>query len=245
MELVWPQVSRQEAREENAVMVFKLAPWRALPLALKRATVREAIHRLRRNLRNINFVHVERAVEMAERGTTGDRATLTEGLLLTVAYDAFTIADESHALPLPDWPLLEPGTWVTLNIPGRSRLPGSAWALDANMLTGPTGYRENPDPWTAYLDADVCSGSLLLRTRQPGDRIAPYGLRGHHAKLNEIMINAQVPARARDRMPILVCGKQILWACGLRMDESARVTPDTRRVLCLRFVLPNHGLITG
>ena len=233
MELVWPQVARDEA----SAVSFKLATWRALPFALKRATVREAIHRLRRHLRNINFVHVERAVDVAQRGTTGDRATLTEGLMLTLSYDSFTIADKDRESPLPDWPLLEPGTVVTLNVPGRSYLPGSDWMLEAVSLTQVLGYDVNPDPWTAYLDAGVCSGSLMLRTRLPGDRIAPQGMDGHHAKLNALMINAKVPAHVRDRMPILVCDGRILWACGLRVDESARVTPYTRGLFRLRFVL--------
>ena len=191
---------------------------------------------LRRHLRNINFIHVERAVDLAQRGTTGDRATLTEGLVLTLSYDSLTIADEDRELPVPDWPLLEPGSVVTLNVPGRSYLPGSDWMLEAATVTQVSGYDANPDPWTAYLDADACSGSLMLRTRLPGDRIAPQGMGGHHTKLNAIMINAKVPAHVRDRVPILVCDERLLWACGLRIDESACVTSHTRRILRLRFI---------
>jgi tRNA(Ile)-lysidine synthase len=88
----------------------------------------------------------------------------------------------------------------------------------------------------AYLDADVCSDALMLRTRLPGDRMTPQGMGGHHTKLNEIMINQKIPAYLRDRMPVLVGNEVIVWACGLRIDEHARVTPDTRRALRLRFV---------
>ena len=235
MERAWTQV----ARVSPAAITFDLAGWRALPLALKRATVRQAIHQLRQHLRNINFVHVERAVDMAERGATGDRATLADGLMLTLAYDSFTIADKSHEGPLPDWPLLEPGTQVTVNVPGICPLPDSAWALEtdvADVEVTTQVVTTNPDPWTAYLDAGVCSGPLTLRTRWPGDRIAPQGMGRHTMKLNELMINTKTPRAARDRMPLLVCGERIVWACGLRIDEHARVTSATRHVLHLRFV---------
>ncbi len=235
MERAWTQV----ARVSPAAITFDLAGWRALPLALKRATVRQAIHQLRQHLRNINFVHVERAVDVAEHGTTSDRATLAEGLMLAVGYDSFTIADEGHAESLPDWPLLELGTHITINAPSTLALPNSDWALATDIVTveGTTQVvTTNPDPWMAYLDTNVCSGPLTLRTRLPGDRIAPQGMGGHTMKLNELMINTKTPRAARERMPLLVCGERIVWACGLRIDEHARVTPATRHVLHLRFV---------
>jgi len=240
MERAWAQV----VRASGAAITFDLAGWRALPFSLQRATVREAIHRLRRDLRNINFVHVERAVDMAQRGSTGDRATLTEGLMLTITYDSFAVADERVGLPwpaaqsgLPPWPLLEPGTRVAVNVPGHTYLPGTDWALEVDIAEQSAGYHANPDPWVAYLDADVCSDAFLLRTRLPGDRIAPQGMNGHHVKLSEMMINGKIPQFVRDRMPILLCGEHVAWACGLRIDERARVTPATRRVLRFRFVL--------
>jgi tRNA(Ile)-lysidine synthase len=128
---------------------------------------------------------------------------------------------------------------VTVNAPGICALPDSDWALEAQVTTIEETTQvvtTNPDPWTAYLDADVCSGPLTLRTRLPGDRIAPQGMGGHTMKLNELMINTKTPHATRDRMPLLVCGERIVWACGLRIDEHARVTSATRHVLHLRFV---------
>jgi len=235
MERAWAQI----VQISDSTIVFDLAGWRALPLSLKRATVREAIHRLRRNLRNINFIHVERAVNMAEHGQTGDRATLVEGLVLALSYNSFTIADEEQGEPLPDWPLLEPGIQITVSVPGVCPLPDSDWALEATIAApSPDDWRSNPDPWTAYLDADVCSGALVLRTRLPGDRIAPQGMDGHTMKLNELMINAKIPRAARDRMPVLAADRRIVWACGLRIAHHARITSATHRILCLRFTRP-------
>ena len=245
-ERVWPQVTRVS----TSAIVFDQAAWQALSLSLKRATIREAIHRLRQHLRNINFVHVERAVDLAMRGKTGDRATLTDGLTLTVSYDSFTLADDSHAAQLPDWPLLEPGGRVAVRVPGVCALSGSNWALESEFLpqrdqatqessdsvvSECLGSQDLPDPWVACLDAEACEEPLMLRTRLPGDRIMPQGMGAHHIKLGEMMINAKIPRHARDRMPLLVSGERILWACGLRVDERACITSATRRVVRLRF----------
>ena len=76
---------------------FDLPAWRGLPLGLQRATIREAIHCLRRSLRNINWEHVERAVWLAREGGTGQAATLAAGLELQIGYRTLRIAAEGAA----------------------------------------------------------------------------------------------------------------------------------------------------
>ena len=66
-----------------------------MPIGLQRATLREAIHRLRRSVRNINWEHVERAVWLAREGHTGQAATLAAGLELQIGYDSLRVAGEA------------------------------------------------------------------------------------------------------------------------------------------------------
>lgn len=235
----WPRVVRQEGEEE---IVFDLAAWRALPTGLQRSTLREAIHRLRRSLRNINFVHVEDALLVARDGTTGDRATLPRGLMLAVGYDRVTVAGEARLGPLPDWPLLLPeGEPVAVAVPGITPLPGSAWVLEAALLPRaglPAGWEDNPDPWRAYLDAGAARPPLRLRTRRPGDRFQPLGMGGRAPKLADFLTNQKVPHAARDHLPLLVAAWGIAWVPGLRLDERARVVDSTAEILALRFLRP-------
>jgi tRNA(Ile)-lysidine synthase len=237
LEETWPRVVRQEGEEE---IIFDLAAWRALPTGLQRSSLREAIHRLRRSLRNINFLHVENALQVARDGTTGDRATLPQRLMLEVGYERLTIAGEAERALLPDWPLL-PATSesVAVAVPGRTRLPGSAWALDTARLPRaqlPTGWQENPDPWCAYLDAWSVSLPLILRTRRPGDRFRPLGMGGQAPKLADFLTNQKVPRAVRDQLPLLATAWGIAWVPGFRLDERAKVGEATVEVLSLRFV---------
>jgi tRNA(Ile)-lysidine synthase len=53
--------------------------------------------------------------------------------------------------------------------------------------------------------------------------------------VGDIMINVRIPAAVRNRVPLLMSGEQVLWVCGWREDERAKITEATRRVLWLRF----------
>jgi len=55
-------------------------------------------------------------------------------------------------------------------------------------------------------------------------------------KLNEFMIDSKIPRPWRQRIPIVCSPEHILWVVGGRIDERAKVTQDTKKVLCLKFV---------
>jgi tRNA(Ile)-lysidine synthase len=235
LEMAWKRVVRGES---DQAVTFDLDDWRALPPSLQRSTLREAIHRLRRALRNIDFVHVENAVEILSGGQTGDQVTLPQGLMLTVGYDTFTVAGEDYRA-LPDLPLLLGGEPLPIALPGRTRLPGTGWTLRAEILP----HAQVPDAaltaargWRAHLDAAALGESPVLRIRRPGDRFCPLGMGGRGKRVNEFMINEKIPAAWRDHVPLLAgAGGQVAWVCGWRLDERARVTPVTQQVAWLHF----------
>ncbi|MBN1660062.1 MAG: tRNA lysidine(34) synthetase TilS [Anaerolineae bacterium] len=250
LEESWPRVVLEQdlplgegapGEEGGGRIVLDLAAWRALPIALQRSTLREAVHRLRRSLRNINFVHIEDAAAMARNGTTGNRATLPRGLILAVGYDTLTIADAGAKPVLPEWPWLPAGVGpLPLVIPGATTLPGGDWLLHARLVDRealPPGWEANADPWLAFLDARAAGSAPHLRTRRPGDRLRPLGMGDHTVKLADLMTNEKVPQALRDHLPLLVGEDEILWVCGVRVAHSARVREDTGIVLTLRFNL--------
>ena len=228
----WGEILCQESKE---AIVLDLEGWRALPLSLRRATLREAIHRLRRSLRNINWVHVENARRVAEGGETGAQATLPCHLMLTVDYKQLLVAEEGY-LPPVNWPAV--GAPLPVAVPGITHLPRSEWQLIAQLVGRahfPSAALYSGERWQAFLDADVVGTELMLRQRRREDRFQPLGMGGHSQRLQAFMINAKIPARHRDRVPLLVAGERIVWVCGWREDERAKVTESTQRILWLRF----------
>jgi tRNA(Ile)-lysidine synthase len=100
----------------------------------------------------------------------------------------------------------------------------------------PENWHENDDPWRAYLDASVLGQSIYLRPRRPGDRFCPLGLAGSTKLVSDLLIDVQVPAAWRDRVPLLVrADDSILWVCGWRIDHRARIRPATSQVAIVRL----------
>lgn len=86
------------------------------------------------------------------------------------------------------------------------------------------------DQYTKCFDYDRIKGDLHLRTRQIGDRISVFS-DGRTQSVKEYMINARIPARLRERIPLLMGGDAVLWIVGYRASEAFRVTDETRRIL--------------
>ncbi len=233
----WSAVVRSEGRAE---IQFDRAAWLALPLALKRSTLRRAVQQLSRTLRDLNFEHIEQAIAVIERGVTGSQATLPQGLNLILSYQTFTITSARFQPDLSqiDYPYLPADQAVPLDLPGLTPLPHANWQLKATLLmpqeVSPAQLRQ-VERWEAYLDADVVGRQAILRPRQPGDAFFPLGLAGRSQKISDFMINRKIPASQRDHVPLLVANGQVLWLCGYRPDERARIQTETRQILHLKF----------
>jgi len=219
--------------------VYDLGRWREQPLAVRRALVRRAAHGLCQTLRDVSFDHVEQAVDVAQRGGTGARATLPHDLALTVGYTTLTIST-AGALHLPiERPWLTAGAAHEITVPGMTTLP-NGWVLQTKELAywDMQEIRTNPNPLVAWVDAAVLHSASSLRTRKTGDRFQPQGMRGSTVQLSDFLINRKVPQQWRDRIPLLVVNNRILWVAGHRLSEAARVRSDTARVVYIRLVKP-------
>jgi len=82
------------------------------------------------------------------------------------------------------------------------------------------------------LDADAVGPALWVRVPRPGDRFRPLGMSGTK-KLSDLFIDAKVPRRSRRLVPVIENGKNLVWVVGHRLDDRAKITPQTRRVLQL------------
>jgi tRNA(Ile)-lysidine synthase len=233
----WPTVVIRESTEQ---VDFDLQLWSDLPRALKRATLRQAVQRLRRHLRDINFAHIETAIAVVDQGVTGSQATLPGGLILTKSYDTFSIKSKSspRSSLQANWPQLFDNQLLPLSFPGITPIPGTDWQLTATLHPqkgmGPGKFNQT-GRWEAYLDAAVVGNRPALRPRRPGDVFQPLGMPDQRKKVNEFMIDQKIPADQRDQIPLLVAGQQILWICGYRPDERARIRRTTQQIAHFKF----------
>jgi tRNA(Ile)-lysidine synthase len=225
---------------ERGVFEFARDTWATLHASQQAGLLREAVRRLRWSLRNINLAHIEGALTVARDGEVGQKATLPGGLMLTVGYHSFWIADEAWRPAGDAYPALAGGE-IPVSTPGATPLGDGVWTLRTEIVAReelPTDWAENPSPWRAYLDAErIDLDGLHMRPRRPGDRFCPLGMGGKSKDVRELMIGIKLPQAARERYPLVVAGEQIVWAPGGRVDERARVGPTTTRILVLTMVM--------
>ena len=138
-----------------------------------------------------------------------------------------------------------------VNLPGGYHATGSHGFLH---LTGPG--REIPEP-VEVSGPDTCFGEFCLtethsegspgdgkrnqevpagfttgcqiRTRQPGDRIRPFGSAGSR-KLQDYLTDRKIPEAFRDRIPLLCRGKEVLLVCGVGAGNIPRWNGKGRNV---------------
>lgn len=119
-----------------------------------------------------------------------------------------------------------PARSFQVTVPGSGSDPYWGVELRASLGTGFVRAREprpGPGSFTAYLAADVVKDApLVVRTRRPGDRLKPLGLRGT-IKVQDVLVDLKVPRAWRDRVPLVTCRDEVVWLPGYRIAHAARV----------------------
>ncbi len=157
--------------------------------------------------------HLNTVVELA-RGSEGSAVLhLPGGALVQRVYDEllFTAGPE----PLPP---LEP---VALNLNGETAIPGSSWRAFCRTVTAGEDSKKNKD--TFSLKCDMINGVVCFRPRRTGDTVTLPG-RGSKT-LKKLFIDAKVPRRERERVPVLADESAVLAVAGFGPSQSHLAGP--------------------
>lgn len=220
----------------------------ALHPALRRRVLRRAFARIGGDVRELGHDHVESLLRAVEAAGEGRPTTLSlPGRIRAHADgDRLTLQRERTAIPPPRL-----GTDpIALIVPGETRLPGgwvvAAKVVDAAGSRGPgaepghEGRDRDRDPWSWSVDLDVVRAPIAVRGRLPGDRLPLDGMGTGHKRLQDIFVDAKVPAAERDGWPVVVAGATILWVPGLRGDGRFRAGVGAGRRVVLTVAPPGR-----
>jgi tRNA(Ile)-lysidine synthase len=161
----------------------------ALPRALLRRLLRQAIHKAKGDLRGVDYAHIERAVELA-LATSGSAKRTLPGITVVRSFDWLLLRAPSARLEVQPIPIREPGVYT--------------WPASKSMIQ-------------LSIDRDVHSGEacdtldLELRAWRPGDA---YCIRGaqHPTKMKDLFQKSRVPSWRRASWPMITGKGKILWA---------------------------------
>ena len=213
---------------DSDLVAFDLAKWRAMPLALQRALLRQAVQQLRSDTRDVDFVPIDNAARWIMSAQSGQTADLLAGLCVRVS---------GSLLKVCEWQTLSLRSPISLQVPLSLNevIRFDEWQITATILDSwlLEEIESNADSSVAHLDGSF--DSLILRARRAGDRFEPLGMNGKTIKLSDFMINQKIPLEDRERLPILVDGGSVLWVCGYRLSGRAKVSRQTQRVLRVKI----------
>ena len=231
---VWGEVMCEAG---EGVISIRCKEFSALPPALRRRLLRQAIERLRPGLRDVDYETIELADTALREARSGSSWDLISGLSLSFEQDRCWLVASDADLPSVDWPQLAGETPKILEIPGRISL-ANEWVLSAEWLSGSQELTQvvqaNTEPYQAWLNGKGIT-SLEVRGRKLGEHFHLSGLNGHSVKLSDLMVNVKLPRHVRQRWPLVCCGEEIAWVAGVRTSESFRISIDTRWVIHLQL----------
>jgi tRNA(Ile)-lysidine synthase len=218
-------IEEQSETEDNRICI-PLPAFTRLPDALRNCVIRVALRRTGGNLRRVNLRHIAAVNHIAMGERPQAQVDLPNDLIVKRVYDRLVFTKMESA-QIEDFRHFLEG-------PGTYELETLRYTVSLKEMEN----RELPDmkgsTWTAFFDADRINYPLVIRNFREGDRFIPFGMSGHR-KLKDFFMDLKIPSEARARVPIMTYQNNIIWVCGLRIDDRYKVTPDTRKVLKVTF----------
>ncbi len=209
------------------------------PTGLQRHIFRRAIAALIPDMRDIDFEMIGRAIAFLEAPAKTGKCDLAAKVQLLIEGKCLWVFLRDAHLPVSEWPQVLELTPVELKVPGKLKLRDNWYILAERMVNG-DGINEqifsNADPFRAYIDAGKLKSQIIVRNRQPGDRITPLGMKGRSMKLANFMVNEKIPKRARANWPLVCDGEEILWVPGYLLGHYSRVSGRTTEIIRLSLV---------
>ena len=203
----------------SAARLTSCAALQALPVPVARRAIRRFLRTLRPDAPPPSSDAVARVLRLAGTPGASCRAAHVGGIVVRRVGDALVAGAED--------PWRAPSEPLVLDVPGSvgwGRDLIAARAVDPEDGTGVTSGRR------VLLDAAKIHGSLVVRTRRPGDTMTLPG--GRARRVGGVMASLGIPAGLRDRHP-LACTQDgaIAWIAGHCVAEGYTMTATTRHAV--------------
>ncbi len=199
-----------------------------MPRATARLVIRRWLSGSGRNVR-ISRRLLDAIVDLCAVSSGTSSLTLADGLQVERQYDRLLLVTADTATSG------EGHGPVTLPVPGK--VDFGSYEIEA--VEAPHWGIGAYDPLRITIDADQLDGPLTIRSWRPGDRFTPLGLQGNKS-IQDLFTDEKVPRGQRGSIPIVVCGEDIVWVCGLRIAEAYKITGASERLIGLRVSRRNN-----
>lgn len=202
--------------------------------AIRTALYRYIIKKLQNSLENISFTHIDKIDKFLYNGHTGSILQLPQNLRININYDKFTFSKINNKAK--NSIELEQNLSIKIDLSllltqKEIKLPYEQSLIinKVNEFTKLNGRNQ------CFIDIDKIQGNILyIRNRKNGDRITPKGMQGSK-KIKDIFIDNKIPAKDRNKIPLICDEKDIIWIAGVQQDAHYLVNKDSKHILYLKL----------
>ncbi len=211
----------------QGALVVGLEDLHNLPLAVARRLVRQAIERVKGDLRGVDFQHVASILDLAA-------TTEGHGRLQVPGVDVLRSLDWLRFAPAGSLLREHRDYRFSIQAPASVVLPGSAGSIHLELIeksaSGDRVYNSSTD----WLEWRKLSGPLVLRNWRPGDQYRPAGKSGD-VKIKTLFQEDRIPLWERGRWPVLLAGALIVWARRFGPAAGFAAGGGSQTVLAIRY----------
>ncbi len=213
-------------RGEEGSLVFNLPEFQSLHRSIQRRVLQKMLGRTdgeEEEWPDVDLIH-----RRMSRSTPSFLQELPHDLVFERRYDAVLLR-KGTIEPIQPFE-------VVLLSPGRTLVREIGKEVMVEEVERDDSFESSEDlPNVAFMDRAILQFPLKMRNVRPGDRFQPLGLKGTQ-KLKKFFIDHKIPRRDRPGVPLLVSGERIVWVVGYRIDERAKVTRKTKRIIKVSLV---------
>jgi tRNA(Ile)-lysidine synthase len=203
---------RSASGKDAQTLALGLAPFRALPVAVRRHLLQGIAQQMQVAL---EFKHIQQLMELSEAGSWAKKLSLPGGIVVIRTHRElqFMRALQSDAAA---------GYKYSLPVPGEVNIPelGSTFRARALERLNPEVSRYNFD---ALLDRALLAPELTIRNWRAGDRFFPAKTRSPK-KLKELLqadrLGQRLSADQRKLWPVAESAGEIVWVRGFAVPDA-------------------------
>lgn len=217
-----------ECRATEPPACLDVAKLMAVHIALRRRLLLLWLYEQGPESLTLSMAHLELLDTLTDSTDGTQRIHLGQGWGVIRRYNLLFLEKMAHENPF----------FTPLRIPGETLLPGIV-ALRVKTAFRGTLVKDRGGKIGVY-PRFVCLNEarrnrrpLYMRSWQAGDTFLPFGMKGTR-KIQDIFVDAKVPRDERERIPLLVCEKHVVWVPGYQVARGWEVPDGNGPVLLVR-----------
>lgn len=212
------QLMRKLTFEQYGVLMLRRSQFQELSPAFQRRVLQSCIAQARRSVQWVAFNQAERL-----------RQLILEQSHFTFELPLLTVIGEPKNIVFgrPRF-----SNWDQQELPVPGEIRAGHYHIKTEVFLCNQDYV--PSEVGEDFDLEQLRLPLILRRRQPGDRMQVFGQTGSK-KVKDLLIDAKVPQYLRDQIPLICDQDHIIWLGGIRRSEKGRITSTSRKILRIIF----------